>query len=283
MNPKRHGFTLIELSIALVIIGLIVGGILAGNDLVRAAQVRSMVKELNSIQTAVNIFKGKYNCLPGDCKNATQFFGGPAPDCEAELDNTATCNGDGNGLILSDSFYNHGGEHLWMAHHLKLAGLTDLPLTQPNNMTEQNSGFFILLPGRNVLGSNVEKNIGYTVVPMLDGWIASSGSPGICNFPGSPAVHGNQITMGGQTIYFPYMHSKSGSIPVVGLSGLQAYGIDVKMDDGSPSTGKVIVPIYFYWTGLTNMPTCDASFGTNQRYNLNDEKANGGLMFLTGF
>jgi prepilin-type N-terminal cleavage/methylation domain-containing protein len=278
---RNSGFTLIEVSIVLVIIGLIVGGILAGNELVRTAKVRSMIKEVNQLATAVNAFRGKYNCLPGDCRNATQFFG-TAADCYLEMDSTGTCNGDGDGLILTSNFWS-GGEHVWMGHQLKLAGLTDLPLSQPNNLTVQNSGYPIFLPGKNVLGSNVEKNIGYTIAPMLDGWIDSSGSPGMCSFSGSPAMRGNQITMGGQTIYFPYLHGKSGTELHATISGMQAYGIDAKIDDGHPAKGKVVVPIYWHWTDITNMPACDASFGDNQTYTLTDEKQRGGLMFLSGF
>lgn len=277
----RHGFTLIELSIVLVIIGLIVGGILAGNELVRAAKLRSLIKEVNQLTTAVNTFKGKYNCLPGDCARATQFFG-TAGDCTVQLDDTATCSGDGNGLILSDSFYNHGGEHLYMAHHMKLAWLTDLPLTQPNDKSVLDAGLFLNLPGRNVLGSNAEKTIGYTVVPVLDSMIATSGSPVICSFPGSPPVLGNQITMGGQGIYYPYMHSRT-NIAQPAMSGMDAYSIDAKMDDGHPARGKIIVPIYAYWAGMTNQPACNSSFGDNLSYNRTDDKARGGLMFLTSF
>jgi prepilin-type N-terminal cleavage/methylation domain-containing protein len=60
------GFTLVELSIVLVIIGLIVGGILVGRDLIRASEVRSSVSQLEKLDTAVNAFRLKYEALPGD-------------------------------------------------------------------------------------------------------------------------------------------------------------------------------------------------------------------------
>ena len=61
--PKSHksaGFTLIELSIVLVIIGLIIGGVLVGRDLIAAAQVRAQISQIEKYQTAVNTFRGKY-------------------------------------------------------------------------------------------------------------------------------------------------------------------------------------------------------------------------------
>lgn len=90
--PERvQGFTLIELSIVIVIIGLLVGGVLVGRDLKKAAEIRSVISSLEKYNTAVHTFRLKYNCLPGDCMNAAQFGG-------AARNNTLG-RGDGNGLI----------------------------------------------------------------------------------------------------------------------------------------------------------------------------------------
>jgi prepilin-type N-terminal cleavage/methylation domain-containing protein len=70
---RSKGFTLIEISIVLVIIGLIVGGVLVGKDLIEAATIRSQISQIEKYQTAVNVFKSKYNCIPGDCVNAANF------------------------------------------------------------------------------------------------------------------------------------------------------------------------------------------------------------------
>jgi prepilin-type N-terminal cleavage/methylation domain-containing protein len=71
-RPKA-GFTLIELSIALVIIGLLVGGVLSGRELLYTASIRATAKQAERYITAYNTFKLKYNCLPGDCASATNF------------------------------------------------------------------------------------------------------------------------------------------------------------------------------------------------------------------
>ena len=63
---KNKGFTLIELSIVLVIIGLIVGGVLVGQDLIKAAEIRATVSQVEGYNSAVNTFRLKYNGLPGD-------------------------------------------------------------------------------------------------------------------------------------------------------------------------------------------------------------------------
>lgn len=74
-NHHHSGFTLIEISITLIIIGLIIGGLLIGRDLIAAANLRRFVSNIEQYNTAINTFKNKYNCLPGDCAKATQFFG----------------------------------------------------------------------------------------------------------------------------------------------------------------------------------------------------------------
>ncbi len=91
-NTKR-GFTLIELSIVLVIIGLIVGGVMVGRDLMEAATLRSVASQLQSYQVATNTFRLKYNALPGDIKAAHASQLGLAPR------NGAQGHGDGNGVI----------------------------------------------------------------------------------------------------------------------------------------------------------------------------------------
>lgn len=61
MHNRTHqsAFTLIELSIALVIIGLIVGGVLVGQDLIKAAELRQQAVQINNLNTAVTTFRLK--------------------------------------------------------------------------------------------------------------------------------------------------------------------------------------------------------------------------------
>lgn len=67
-NSKRiynGGFSLVELSIVLVILGLLTGGILGGQSLIKAAELRAVTTELDAFQTATNTFRQKYFALPG--------------------------------------------------------------------------------------------------------------------------------------------------------------------------------------------------------------------------
>jgi prepilin-type N-terminal cleavage/methylation domain-containing protein len=72
-RTQKHtekGFTLVELAIVLVIIGLLVGGVLAGQDLIKAAQIRNSQNELLTTNTNANTFRNKYGALPGDIVNS---------------------------------------------------------------------------------------------------------------------------------------------------------------------------------------------------------------------
>ncbi len=64
----KRGFTLVELSIVLVIIGLLIGGILVAQSMIGTAKVQAMVREIYQFDAAVANFQTKYNSLPGDSK-----------------------------------------------------------------------------------------------------------------------------------------------------------------------------------------------------------------------
>jgi len=64
----QNGFTLIELSIVLVIVGLLAAGILVGRDLIHAAEMRQQISQIEKFNTAIRAFQTKYGALPGDLK-----------------------------------------------------------------------------------------------------------------------------------------------------------------------------------------------------------------------
>ena len=103
------GFSLVELSIVLVILGLLVGGILAGQSLIRAAELRSVTTENSRFLTATSAFKDKYFAIPGDFTYATNFGW------------TNGGNGNGNGLIEAGT--PNETSTFWV--HLSYAGLIE--------------------------------------------------------------------------------------------------------------------------------------------------------------
>lgn len=62
----KRGFTLVELSIVLVIIGLLIGGILASQSMITTAKMARAIKQVSEYEIAINNFKSKYGTIPGD-------------------------------------------------------------------------------------------------------------------------------------------------------------------------------------------------------------------------
>jgi type II secretory pathway pseudopilin PulG len=84
-----RGFTLVEIAIILVIIGMLVAGVLQGQQLIQNARVRSVVAEQDAIATAVLAFQDRFQALPGDYREAAVFIA-CSPACPG---------GNGNGRI----------------------------------------------------------------------------------------------------------------------------------------------------------------------------------------
>jgi len=112
MRSIARGFTLIEIAIVLVIIGLLLGGVLKGEELIRAARVRNLINEQQNIKAAFYGFQDRYRALPGDYGSAANNISCGATTC---------VNGDGNGRIEAP---NAGGMHeeIMVWNHLTAAG-----------------------------------------------------------------------------------------------------------------------------------------------------------------
>src|SRR6185369_13916635 len=102
-HASKHGFTLIELAIVLVIIGLLVGGVLVGRDLIYLAQIRAQVTQIEKYTAGVMAFRLKSACLPGDCAKANSNGIGTAGGYGAD----GNGNGDINGLTEAGNFWYH--------------------------------------------------------------------------------------------------------------------------------------------------------------------------------
>lgn len=95
-RKQKAGFSLVELAIVLVIIGLIISSVLVGQDIIRAAELRAIGTQMTGYKTAVQTFATRYdNSLPGDMRNSTNFG---LTDADAD---GGDGEGDGDGLIES--------------------------------------------------------------------------------------------------------------------------------------------------------------------------------------
>jgi prepilin-type N-terminal cleavage/methylation domain-containing protein len=132
------GFTLLELAIVLVVIGLVAGGITVGSRLLHNSKIRSVSTQLDAAKTAMNTFYLKYNAWPGDMDRASQYW----PGCDAV---PANCDGDNNKEIEPPDDEDIRG---WQ--HLSLAKLI------PDAMTGLSGGATKFVLGSNVPATDID-------------------------------------------------------------------------------------------------------------------------------
>lgn len=121
MKSKQSGFTLIEIAIVLVIIGLLLGGVMKGQELIESSRAKSAANDMNGIIAAYNGYIDRYRRLPGD--------DGPlngATGLQARGGNwaTVTLAGNNNGAIAATNAntFAAGGETAALFAHLRAAG-----------------------------------------------------------------------------------------------------------------------------------------------------------------
>jgi prepilin-type N-terminal cleavage/methylation domain-containing protein len=216
----RRGYTLLEMAIVLAIVGLLIGGTMVGREVIRTATYRADLSQIQKFSAAIATFQQKYDCLPGDCINATTFW-------------AATSNGNGDNFIdgiqtASAIQINQGGDNGVMEEaslvneHLAYAGLIDLPVFN------------------HLLTSTWQVGVNYLKLSPGRGAMLAIGYKGI-----------NYIHLGGAPFTWPLPH---GTMYLnAGINAFQpeaAYYLDNKMDDGLPLTGKVKNQTQFnYMTG----------------------------------
>jgi len=228
MRKRKDGFTLVELSIVLVIIGLLIGGILVGQSMMETARITKTIKMLGQFDAGVENFKTKYNYLPGDAP----MFGG-----------------DGNGLIDSNPW---GGSGTGYVAELGCESVN----FWSNMMPQSFQGVSSPCPGSGVPG--------YSTGPLTNIPASPMGAPGAvfyatalcCNAGGGydddPTVLQNwySIVPGVQLQTLPSFGRYGPALGYEAVTPAELLALDQKMDDGSANTGNVIAGWITGWTSL---------------------------------
>jgi prepilin-type N-terminal cleavage/methylation domain-containing protein len=194
-NNYNKGFTLIELSIVLVIIGLLIGGVLVAQGMIKTAKINSTVMQIQHLDSLINNFQTKFNSLPGDSDKYSP-------------------NGDNDGFIES-SGHNINSEMSNFWYHLSLSGDYDLNFSNDFSSGVKISGTNINAPQLKI-GDNsavlVHQDVG---VESLE--VRSLNAYYIMDCTGTTSA---LITNCSSSVY-----------------GVDALGLDTKIDDGESNDG----------------------------------------------
>lgn len=243
----RNGFSLVELSVVLVILGLLVGGVLSGQSLIRSSELRTVTTEYQRYSATVQMFRDKYFAVPGDFNNAVAFWG------------AATVNGDGFGTLSIASGLGLTGEIFQFWNQLALAGLIEGTYT---GLAGSNAGW---TGGDSVPGTNVPKS------KMNNGaWGVGTDLNNAGSTQHYVAIYGNLFTFGAKSV---------GTIPDTALlKPEEAWNIDTKLDDGQPGAGRIIAQ---YWNNACATASSNTDYA--KPYNLAVNTPQCALRFTKAF
>jgi prepilin-type N-terminal cleavage/methylation domain-containing protein len=203
MTASRKAFTLLELAIVVVIIGLLSGVIVAGKSYIRNASLTSTISEAKFYQNAFNQFQTRYQALPGDFRNASTIW-------------SAALNGSGNNFIDAND------ERFKVFQHLSLAGFIEGSYTG----VAGSAGASAALLGRNIPEAPVS-NVGYH-------FFSSSGDGFLT---GDTSYYWGQY---GVVLAIGRMIPNTNTLPLLSfLSPREAFQLDEKFDDGRPGIGWI--------------------------------------------
>ncbi len=262
-NRLESGFTLIELAIVIVIVGLLLGGILEGRSILDAAENRRIYTDAQDYITAMGQFSQKYGSLPGDMFDAETIWGQAAAGaaCKATNNqNKTTCSGDGDGHIELGEV--DGATTVKTVEHFRAwQQLVNASLIQGNLTGVPGAGG----DDHAVVEVNVPKGIidgsGYSLYYLG----AGGGNFFASALPYNHILHFGQGTAAGIT-----------DAPT--LIPDEAWEVDVKVDDGIPHSGSVRT-----YTS-TAQPNCATADDMTAVYNVTFTGGRAcNLIFLTGF
>lgn len=213
LKKQTSGFSLLELAIVVVIIGLIAGGIAVGDSLITSSKLQAIAEEKSQLASATKLFQDKYYSIPGDYKLAESIWGKLSGSNCNNFNSSGltggTCNGDGNGKVT--------GNEVWgFWHHIALAGF--MPLTYSGVHTGGSSTF--------VSGANIP-NAKWSEAA---GWYATYVGPKSSDSTYYDGSYGHAFILGDVS---------TGSTSNGVMEPKDQESLDIKFDDGKPDDGNI--------------------------------------------
>jgi len=211
MQKFKSAFTLIELSIVIVIIALLAGGVLFGKDMIAASEMRATVSQFDQFKSAVITFRNKYNALPGDM-NPSKAAGFGLFTITGNCGSTCPY---GNGFLdgfLGSPVAVYELHVFW--RHLYQAGLIDEPMN--SSLMQTSNGFPSSPP------------TGWQVGLMPKAKFTNNIYWGISGPGYRVAADGSNSETG------------RNDFDLISISPILAFALEIKIDDGKPNTGKMV-------------------------------------------
>lgn len=273
----NKGFTLVELSIVLIIIGLLVGGVLIGQNLIESAKLSAFVSQMQQIDAAAAIFKDKYKALPGDADLARVAIRGTGGPMTPKIRDGILCDDD---CSAANFWSNTEAQNFWYELNVlggvkfencktfsTQSGRREMVTSGPNcNVPTAKLGEKAMIFIHNT-SNNPALNINYYVIADCSG-MQRVPSAGFFN-------DAHSDTPSNRACWRPY-------------TGGQAYAYDNKVDDGSATTGNVVASVknMVYPNsspgGLSDTDGDQTIGGSQSSYNVSSQEPTHNLMQVIG-
>lgn len=206
-HGRSRGFTLVEMSIVLVIIGLIIGGILKGQEVIASARQKAVINQVNAVRSATSTYFDRYRALPGDDPTANQ-----------NLDSNLA-NGDGNGVVGTGGLTPSNDVSAGLENYTFFNGLVAANLLNGAQVTASSAA----VPGTLVFGTTALPASPISGAGME---IINAAHTGDTNAATSKTTHWLRL-------------QKNTATPAAAVSPRTLANIDAQIDDGLPYTGGV--------------------------------------------
>ncbi len=220
-DRSQAGFTLVELAIVMIIIGLLIGGILKGQELIANAQITATSSQIKAVEAAMTTFRDSYDAVPGDMLNPTNRL----PNCGA-----TPCSTAGNGNNRVDS----------------------VTLDAVQVSTNENARFWTQLAAADMIGgvSSVSTTVNAWGGQLPAAEVGGGFTVGFAS--GAPAGGAGNLVAGHYLALRFAPNTAITATASLALSPTQAARIDRKLDDGIPHTGGTIAAGTAGGTGCWN-------------------------------
>lgn len=198
---QQKGFTLVEMAIVLVIIGLLLGGVLKGQELIESSRIKNAANDINGVIAAYNGYVDRFRAVPGDDNGGTAgTTSAPAGGLNRGTSWSAAVAGDANGQLAATTPFATEGENLQFWVHTRAAGFISGSPTLTGDAARPTNAF------SGLIGVTAQAIGGTVAIP--------AGSPKVClsNVPGK-AARSLDVSMDDGNALTGVMRGFTGAVP----------------------------------------------------------------------